>query len=83
MSSAIYVRTSTEDQHGWIDAKEFIDLGHSGAKGESARTRRVEAKYAPQRMDLCGELADGGGDLTEGHLKCLSPEHRRSMLLRM
>ena len=30
-------------------------------------------KYAPQRMDLCGRLADGGGDVTEGHLKCLSP----------
>jgi phage terminase Nu1 subunit (DNA packaging protein) len=26
--------------------------------------RRVE--YAPQRMDLCGRLADDGGDVTEG-----------------
>jgi integrase len=52
-------------------------------EGESARTRRVEAKCAPQRIDLCGELADGGGDVTEGHLKYLSPEHRRSMLLRI
>src|ERR1700694_1671896 len=31
--------------------------------------RRV--KYAPQRMDLCGRLADAVGDVTEGHLKCL------------
>jgi hypothetical protein len=33
------------------------------------RTRRV--KYAPQRMDLCGRLADGGGHVTEGRLKRL------------
>jgi hypothetical protein len=31
--------------------------------------RRV--KYAPHRMDLCGRLADDGGDVTEGHLKRL------------
>jgi len=24
-------------------------------------------------MDLCGRLADGGGNVKEGHLKCLSP----------
>ena len=35
-----------------------------------ARARRV--KYARQRMDLCGRLADGGGDVTEGRLKRLS-----------
>jgi hypothetical protein len=28
-------------------------------------------EYAPQRMELCGRLADGGGHVTEGRLKCL------------
>jgi hypothetical protein len=40
-----------------------------------ARASRA-VKYAPQRTDLCGRLADGGGDVTEGHLKCLSPSQR-------
>src|SRR5258708_40008537 len=33
---------------------------------------RASVKYAPQRMDLCGRLADGGGHVTEGRLKRLS-----------
>jgi len=36
-----------------------------------ARGRARRVKYAPQRMDLCGRLADGSGDVTEGPLKCL------------
>ncbi len=40
--------------------------------------RRVE--YAPQRMDLCGRLADDGGDVTEGHFtNCSEAVARQSV----
>jgi DNA-binding NtrC family response regulator len=32
-------------------------------------------------MDVCGRLADGGGDVTEGRLKCLSPPIRSVNLM--
>ena len=46
-------------------------LPSAGASGRLAR----RVKYAPQRMDLCGRPADGGVDVTDGRLKCLSPDY--------
>jgi hypothetical protein len=41
--------------------------GMSGYRPSGSSLVR-RAKYAPQRMDLCGMSAGGGGDVTEGRL---------------
>ena len=56
MTMALYIRTSTADQtgeaqlhalrraaeaRGWVDVKEFIDLGHSGAKAHRPALDRL------------------------------------------
>lgn len=63
---AIYVRTSTADQHGeaqlhalrkaasarvWTQVREFVDLGHSGAK--ASRPALDELKAAVRRGEIC------------------------------
>jgi DNA invertase Pin-like site-specific DNA recombinase len=58
MTTALYIRTSTTDQdgqaqmhalrraaeaRGWVDVKEFIDLGHSGAKASRPALDQLRA----------------------------------------
>src|SRR5216684_1007653 len=49
--------------------REMVPSVEFSRRPRARLARRV--KYAPQRMDLCGRFAGGGGDVTEGRLKRL------------
>ena len=96
MTMALYIRTSTWDQlgeaqlnalrraaeaRGWVDVKEFIDLGHSGAKAHRPALDKLRdaAQAGEVRQVLVFALDRLGRSLRDLHRPVHSHGRNRSI----